>query len=230
MSILGSLPVPTTAALTSRLGLMEPVDSDYFKSEDYYSTFQILDAVPGTLPVANLAALQALNWGVNQHGTRVLQLDNGAEWYWYNPSGVGVWKRTNSVGLLTSTVQSADVSTTLTSNGPTFITTPNLTAPGVRALRVDLRVGLDNTSGFDSVCIVDVYDNGTNLMEWRIRCGSPIGTTYGTGFFNSIFIANPTAGSAHRLSAKVRSAYGSPASGGSGTTVVRYSVLTVTEV
>ena len=208
---------------------MEPVDSDFFKSGDYNSTFQILDAIPGTLPVANLAALQALTWGVNQHGTRVLQLDNGAEWYWYCPSGVGTWKRTNTVGLLTSATQSADVSTTLTSNGPTFITTPTFTAPGVRALRVDLRPQVDNTSGLNSIAVVNIYDNGTNLVTWNIRCGSYIDGN-GTGSFLSTFIANPTAGSSHQISARVRCSGVSSASGGHGTTTMRYSVLTVTEV
>lgn len=208
---------------------MEPVDSDFFKSGDYNSTFQILDAVPGTLPVANLAALQALTWGIPQHGTRVLQLDNGAEWYWYNPSGVGVWKRTNSVGLLTTVAQSADVSTSLTSNGPTFITTPTFTAPGVRALRVDLRPQLDNTSGLNSIAVISVYDNGTNILNWNLRCGSKINNG-GTSFFNSVWITNPTAGSSHQISARVSSSSISTGSGGGGTTTVRYSVLSVTEV
>jgi hypothetical protein len=208
---------------------MEPVDSDFFKSVDYNSTFQILDAVPGTLPVANLAALQALTWGTAQHGTRVLQLDNGAEWYWYNPSGAGVWKRTNNVGLVTSAIQSADVSTTLTSTGPTFIQTPTFTAPGVRTLRIDLRVGLDNTSGQNGIGIITLLDNGTSLLDWNIRCGSYLNGN-GVGFLNSIFIANPAAGSTHQVSARVRSAIGSVGNGASGTTVVRYSVLTVTEV
>lgn len=208
---------------------MEPVDSDFFKSGDYNATFQILDALPGTLPVANLAALQALTWGINQHGTRVLQLDNGAEWYWYNPSGVGVWKRTNNVGLITSATQSADVATSLTSNGPTFITTPTFTAPGVRTLRVDLRVGLDNTSGLNGIGIVTLYDNGTSLLDWNIRAGSYINGN-GVAFLNSVFISNPTAGSSHQISARVRSASGSTGNGAGGTTTVRYSVLTVTEV
>lgn len=208
---------------------MSPVDSDFFKSGDYNATFAILDAIPGTLPVANLAALQALTWGANQHGTRVLQLDNGAEWYWYQPSGGGVWKRTNSVGLITSATQSADVSTSLTSNGPTFISTPTFTAPGVRALRIDLRPQLDNSNGLNSVCTVNIYDNGTNLVTWNIRCGSRIDNN-GTGFATSALIANPTAGSSHQISARIRSSSLSAGSGGGGTSTVRFSVLTVTEV
>lgn len=208
---------------------MEPVDSDFFKSVDYNATFAILDAIPGTLPVANLAALQALTWGTAQHGTRVLQLDNGAEWYWYNPSGAGVWKRTNSVGLLSSATQSADVVTTLTSNGPTFIQTPTFTAPGVRMLRVDLRVGLDNSSGQNGIGVVTIYDNGTSLLDWNIRAGSYINGN-GVGFLNSVFITNPTAGSSHQISARIRSAIGSVGNGAGGTTSSRYSVLTVTEV
>jgi hypothetical protein len=208
---------------------MEPVDSDFFKSADFNSTFQILDAMPGTLPVANLAALQALTWTSAQHGTRVLQLDNGAEWYWYQPSGAGVWKRTNSVGLINNTIQSSDVSTSLTSNGPTFIQTPTFTAPGVRALRVDLRTQLDNTNGLNSIAVINIYDNGTNLVTWNMRVGSRIDSN-GTGFFNTGFILNPTAGSSHQISARVRCSSISSANGGQGTVTVRYSALTVTEV
>lgn len=209
---------------------MDPADSDFFKSADFADTAQILDAVPGTLPVANLAALNALNWTTAQHGTRVLQLDNGAEWYWYQPSGSGVWKRTNSVGVLTSAVQGSEVSTSLTSApGPTFIKTPTFTAPGVRSLRVDLQVGVENTSGLNSIVMIRLFDNGNMILDWNIRCGTHINFN-GTGFFNSVFINAPSAGSSHQISAAVRSAQLSSANGGSGTSTVKASTLTVSEV
>lgn len=228
MPINGTLPVPSTAATTPRLGLMNPVDADLFKASDYADTFQILDAVPGTYPVANSTARQALTWGANQHGSRVLQLDNGSEWYWYWNGSSGSWKRVNSVGLMQFVQQTSPVSTVSTSD-TTFIQTPTFTAPGVRALRVDLRVGVDNSNGLDGIVKITLADNNVSIYFWNIRAGSFIGSN-GTGGLISCFIQNPSVDQSHQISARVACIAVSQASGGYGTSTVRNSVLTVTEV
>lgn len=229
MSILPSLPVPSTAALTSRLGLMDPVDSDFFKSSDFKASMEILDAVPGTLPVANLAALNALTWTTAQHGSRVLQLDNGAEWYWYAPSGAGVWKRTNTIGVVATGTLGAPVTTTVTTSGPTFLRTPTFTAPGVRSLRIDLYAGVDNPIAWNSLVILDLYDNGVNLQEWSLRAGQRWNNN-GISFFNSVYIDNPTAGSSHQISVTIRAANAVFSIGGGGTAGVHDATLRVIEV
>jgi hypothetical protein len=80
---------------------MQPSQTDLFDPADIAHTFTILDGVPGVTPIANYAALPT-NLTSAQHGSKYLQLDNGAEWYWYQPSSGsgGVWKRSNSIGQL----------------------------------------------------------------------------------------------------------------------------------
>jgi hypothetical protein len=213
---------------------MSPVDSDLFLSADFAATFAKLDSVPGTTIVANYAALTALTWGIPQHGSKVLQADNGAEWYWYNPSGTGVWKRSNTIGLLNYTVQSAPVSTVLiTSPGPTFITSGNFTIPGGRPVHVHLNMGLDNSSGLSGIVIVTLKDNGTQVAEFNYRPGSSIN---GAGdnqhahlYLNTpaVPIANNTT---HNITAQIRSATLSAGVGGHGTSVARVSTLAIHEV
>ena len=228
MPINGTLPVPSTAATTARLGLMNPVDADTFKVADYADTFQILDAIPGTYPVANSTERQALTWGSAQHGTRVLQLDNGSEWYWYWNGSSGAWKRVNCIGLMQFVQQSNPVST-VSSIGTTFIETPGFTAPGIRALRVDLRVGIDNSNGLDGIVEITLKDNNISIYFWNVRAGSYINSN-GTGFLMSCFIRNSNVDQPHQISALVSSMNISQSSGGYGTSTVRNSLLTVTEV
>ena len=222
-----------TANTTARLALMSPVDSDLFLSADFATTFGKLDAVPGTTIVANYAALTALTWGIPQHGSKVLQADNGAEWYWYNPSGTGAWKRTNSIGLLNYTVQSAPVTTILMASGPTFITSGNFTIPGGRPVKVHLNMGLDNSSSQTSIVIITLKDNGTQIAEYNYRVGSSINAAgdnqHAITYLNAPLgtIANNTT---HNITAQIRSANLSAGLGGHGTSVARVSTLTVHEI
>lgn len=220
--------MPSTAATTTRMGLMLPVDSDLFKASDYNATFSILDAIPGILPVANYAALP-VGWTAAQHGTTVLQLDNGAQWYWYQPSGVGQWKRVNSVGLVAQAFQTAAVSTTSQSSpGPSFNTTGNFTAPGVRPLRINIRTDADSSSGVNSIIIFRVHDNGTVIYEYNVRSGQTINGN-GTHHDFTTYITNPTPGSTHNITCYFRCANLTSAAGGQGTSVVRRSAITVIE-
>jgi hypothetical protein len=212
---------------------MSPLDSDLVQSSDFASTNAKLDSTPGTTMVNNYAALIALTWGTAQHGSKVLQLDNGAEWYWYNPSGVGSWKRSNTIGLLNYTVQSAPVSTTLLSGGPTFITSGNFTIPGGRPVKVHLNMGLDNSSGVGSIVIISLKDNGTQIGEFNYRAGSSI-NNIGENEHAIIYLNTPAIpvsnNTTHNITAQIRSAGLSAAVGGHGTSVARVSTLTVHEV
>jgi hypothetical protein len=210
---------------------MSPVDSDLFQASDFATTFGKLDAVPGTTIVPNYAGLPT-TWGIPQHGSRVLQADTGAEWFWYNPSSTGVWKRTNSLGLLSLTTQGAAVSTTLhAAPGPTFITSGNFTAPGKRALHVHLDMGIDNSSGTNGIVIITLLDNGVQIDENIYRTGLVVGTlSTGTSFQAHAYIQNPTPASTHNITAQIRSASLAQSSGGGGTSVARTSTLAITEL
>jgi hypothetical protein len=106
---------------------MLPQNSDPFSPSDYTQTFTILDGVPGITPIPNYAALPT-NLTSAQHGSKYLQLDNGAEWYWYKPTSGsgGSWKRSNSVGMLAQTFVPGEVDTfaTGTYSGPDSGVTP----------------------------------------------------------------------------------------------------------
>jgi hypothetical protein len=230
-----------TANSTARLGLIAPVDSDLFLSADFTSTFTKLDNAPGIFFVDNYAGLASLAagtlspytgpaWGIPQHGNKVMERDNGAEWYWYNPSGSGVWKRSNSIGLLNSIVQSAPVTTTLkTTGGPTFITSGNFTVPGGRPVHVHLNMGLDNSSGVGGIAIITIKDNGTQIAEYNYRVGSLINVN-GANVHAHVYLNSLANNSTHNITAQIRSANISAAVGGAGTSVARVSTLTVHEL
>lgn len=104
-----------TASHTPNLGLMSPVGSDDFDTTDFSTTNAILDANPGTLTVANQAA-RPTGWNVNQNGRRVLQADQGIEWWWNQPSSItpGVWQRVAPKGWLGGTFTGGSVSSAST--------------------------------------------------------------------------------------------------------------------
>jgi hypothetical protein len=214
---------------TPRLNLMRPVDSDLFDPADYTATFDILDLQPGVRPVANYAALTALSWGIPQHGSRAIQMDNLAEWMWYNPSGSGTWKRTNSVGLIKQVLQTSDVSSSATSgSGPLVVTTGNVTAPGIRPLHVNLDIAVDNTTGSNGLCDITLTDNGTTLRQWTVRATAPVGTS-GLSHLFDWWVLAPAVGSSHNFSVYIRSIPGSSANGANGTSTARRAALTIIE-
>ena len=106
-----------TASKTPRLGLMRPVGSDPFLTDDFKESFDKLDTMPGTLPVPN-AASRPTGWGPAQHGNKILQTDVGVEWFWDQPSSStpGKWTRIASKGSLGSFQNSGSVSTIVTSS------------------------------------------------------------------------------------------------------------------
>jgi hypothetical protein len=210
---------------------MSPVDSDLFQSADFSATFGKLDAVPGVTIVANYASLPA-TWGLNQHGSKVIQADNRAEWMWYNPSGTGQWIRTNTVGLISKTIQPTPITTTLTTSpGAVFVTSGNFTAPGGRALRIDLDMGIDNSSGASGIVIINVRDNGTQIAEYNFKPGVYI-SSGGVWVQATAFLASNTftPGSTHNISAYVRASTGAVGVGGHGTSAARQSILSISEV
>lgn len=209
---------------------MNPVDSDKFQSSDFANTFAILDANPGIRTVANYSALTALTYGIPQHGSPVLQLDNGALWYWYNPSGTGSWKRLNNVGLLKNVVQNADVSTsTITGNGVLVVSTGNVVVPGGRALRVDCTLGLDATSGESSLVVCTLFDNGAQQRQYTIRAGL-VSNSLGNSSLFSFFTGVATPASTHNWAMYIRASNVNPNNGGHGTVSSRTSSMAVSEV
>jgi hypothetical protein len=83
---------------------MYPVGSDNFDITDFENTNTILDQSPGTLIVPNQAS-RPTGWGVNQNGRRVMQADQGIEWWWNQPSSTtpGKWQRVSPKGWLSGT-------------------------------------------------------------------------------------------------------------------------------
>lgn len=210
---------------------MSPVDSDVFTSADFSTTFGKIDAAPGVAKVANYSALTTLGagWGVNQHGRFVLQLDNGALWYWFDPSGSGSWKRANSTGLLAKVVQNADVSSSATSgNGILVVQSGNITVPGGRYLDLNCTLGLANSTGAIGMVSVNLVDNGSNIKEFVFKVG-----TQNTGQGNSQsfdWYVNPSANSVHNYGVYIRSVSGSTSNGAGGSSTAKTSVLNVIEV
>lgn len=208
---------------------MDPVDSDLFEASDFASSFTILDQTPGVATVANYGALTALPWGTAQHGRQVLELDNGALWYWYNPSGSGVWKRSNNVGLLAHVTQSAVVSTTATTgNGILVVQSGNVVVPGVRAIHISVRLGLDNSSGLGSQVLVSLTDNGALIYDSVFRAGTFISGSGNTAMLD--FYTSGANNSTHNYAVYIRSAAGSTSIGAGGTSAARVCMLNISEV
>lgn len=208
---------------------MAPVDSDDFESADFTATFTKIDNAPGVTTVANYAGLQALGWGTNQNGLKVIQLDNLAEWIWIDPSGTGSFKRTNTIGLLNQATQTTDASTSATTGlGVMGVQTGNLTGPGGRYLQVHADIGLASTVGVNGMAVVTLTDNGSVLTQNGYRAGQK---HFGGGNRTVLdeFIL-PTAGSVHNFALWVRAESATAALGGGGTSTLTHSVLTVFEI
>lgn len=164
-----------TVGTTPRLGLMSPVDSDLFQATDFSTTFSKLDAIPGVQPVTNYAALTTLSGSLTtaQHGNQYLQLDNGAEWYWYQPSGGGVFKRKNTVGQLAYATQSGNISTAGTTHTSLTLETASFTSPGGRTILVVASINaVQNTTGAAGCSL---YVNSTEVAYNEISCWSNTG-------------------------------------------------------
>lgn len=158
-----------TVNTSPRLGLMLPTNADVFDPNDFVNTFNILDGKPGLTIVANYASLPS-GWTTTQHGSECIQMDNLAKWVWYMPSSgtPGVWKRTNSSGVLGQGSMPSYTSTTATTIGaaPT-LGTVTVVAPGGRMLMIFVEYGaILNTLGeFD----VAAFVNGTEVQLAQVN-------------------------------------------------------------
>ena len=216
-----------TANTSPRLGLMLPTNSDPFTPDDFSQTFGKLDAVPGTTPVANYASLPS-NLTANQHMSCYIQADNGAEWYWYQPSSgsPGVWKRRNALGVIATASQNSNISTTATnpSLAPTIMTATVL-APGGRyiCVAVDMRSVQNNSSA--CVGVTSLWLNGGLVVEHA--SGAKASTVGVTQFYQFFYLP-----SAQGFSMTWRvSLRGAAISGGGGTTTANaINRLTISEV
>jgi hypothetical protein len=116
---------------------MLPQNTDLFTPNDFTQTFAKLDSIPGVTAVSNYASLPA-NLTQAQHGSKYTQLDNGASWYWNQPtSSPGAWTRANALGVLAQTwvPQEIDITTAygyIPSGAPTTFPNPTIaSASGV---------------------------------------------------------------------------------------------------
>lgn len=217
-----------TANTSPRLALMLPQNSDPFNPDDYVATFTKLDNTPGVTLVANFAALPT-NLTSAQHGSPYMQLDNGSEWYWYQPSSgsPGSWKRRNSLGVLgqaNQTASSISTTTTVAASGPTLctLTIPNM--PGGRWLGLMVNVAIGNSHGV-SVC--SVWVNSALFREISFYGNA------GNHFSNYVTLAYPpvAAGSTLTVRLSIRAAVIAVQNGGFGTTsAVPPSGVTVQEM
>lgn len=215
-----------TANTTPRLGLMSPTNADTFTPDDFAATFGILDAKPGITPIANFASLPS-NLTAAQHMSMYVQVDNGAMWYWYQPSASpGVWKRANSLGVIATAAQNSNISTTTTNPAlaPTVMQA-TVNAPGGRyiAVEVDLRSLTNNSSACAGVG--SLWLNGGLVVEHSE--GTKASTVGGTLFFVYNYLP-PSSGFAMTWRVSVRGA--AVPGGGGTTTAVAISRLTIKEV
>jgi hypothetical protein len=90
-------------------------------------------------------------------------------------------------------------------------------------------MGLDNSSGVGGIVIIDIFDNGSQLVELNFRAGSYINGA-GANEQADVYLSGLTNNSTHNISAKLRSANLSAAVGGQGTSAARTSVLNVYEI
>jgi hypothetical protein len=237
-----------TAATTPILGLMAPADSDQFEASDYATTFTILDRVPGVALVdayTDLAKLSAGTglanytgspWTTTQNGRLAFDRHNNALWRYTNPSGTATWVRANTVDLTNHNIggyatQSINVSTKTATGttGALVVSTGSFTVPGGRNLSIDLDIQGDNTSGSNGLGVFTLTDSSNILHTWTLRLGAPIGNDGSSHNLKFIF-TNPAAESSHDFRLYVRCATSAVSNGGGGTTTVRYSALTVTEI
>jgi hypothetical protein len=154
-----------TASKTPRLGLMSPVGSDAFVTQDFATTFAALDANPGVAVVANAAA-RPTSYTAAQNGSLVYQADLNIVWVWSQPSSsqVGQWVRVGNTGLLAGFGNGGSVSTSTTNyaNGPTVMS-GSLTVPGGRPLLILLAWGqLDNYYGRS---VVSYWENNVRIQD-----------------------------------------------------------------
>lgn len=209
-----------TANTTPRSGLIQPGNSDYFDPADFATSFGIIDNMPGFKLVANYGSLPT-NLTVAQHGSPYLQLDNGAAWFWYQPSNApGSFKRFNSLGLLSSVQAAGNISTTATTavSAPTVAST-TITAPGGRSIEVYAHAGCTNLTSLSHGSILSLWVNNVMVKEAQTT-----GSQYGVSDEAVIrhVIVNPTPGQSIPIRITPRTFSGS----GGGGTVTAYAAST----
>jgi hypothetical protein len=218
-----------TANNSPRLGLMLPNNADPFDPDDFVETFTVLDGAPGVTPIANLAALPT-GLTTAQHMSQYIQADNGAIWYWYKPSSgtPGAWMRSNSVGMLSQRSNGGLVQSTSTAAPGAVVlgTSVPLTAPGVRALRVDIDIDQINSSGSSGLYAVLLYQ-GSTLVKTFDRGGLPVSIP---GDFNASYIyPAPAAGASLSFGVSICTG-GLLAQNPTGTVSASGTTLTVSEI
>jgi hypothetical protein len=215
-----------TASKTARLGLMSPTGSDAFVTTDFSDLTAILDANPGVKPVSN-AAGRPSNYTTTQHGSLVLQVDQGILLMWNQPnSGVsGSWQRVGSKGWLATFQNSGTVSTSNKnySTGPT-ITSGSVTLPGGRPMLVMWSWDrLGNTNGAN---VVSYWENSSRIFSQAFY-GYDDEVTSGTYWF----LRNPASSAAATVNvAMTLNSYNASAPSGSGDTVISNAVMSVFEI
>lgn len=218
-----------TATNTPRLALPNPVDSDTFQTSDFSGAFTKLDNTPGFTMVNNFASLPT-GWTTAQHGSVVIQLDNGAQWQWYQPSGGGVWRRINSLGVLSTVAQATTAQTTTTSPGVQAVTT-SVTVPGGRYIRMSfVPLSLESSYGY---MVLNFEVDGAIAGSLSCFTGGTIGGhSGGVGpTFEWLWDGRAVGGTTHAFSLWLRAVALPPSQGGSGNVLSRAGgIFTVSEV
>lgn len=159
-----------TATNTPNLGLMSPVSTDDFKTTDFAATFGILDLNPGIFVVPNQAS-RPNTWTEKQHGRTVRQIDQGIDWYWYQPTSgfTGLWKRTAPKGQLYTQTNSGAVSSSATNynSGAVVITTSSVLLPGGRPIKVTVK--WDSFGNSSGLAVGSYWEGSTNIIPWGVN-------------------------------------------------------------
>lgn len=221
-----------TTTTTPNLGLMSPVTTDDFKTTDFAATFAILDQNPGIFVVANQASRPS-TWTEKQHGRTIRQIDQGIEWYWYQPTSgsVGEWRRTAPKGQLYTQTNSGAVSSSATDYnlGATVISTSSILLPGGRPIKVTVKWdSCGNTSG---LAVGSYWEGSTNITPWGINGYDYPQAQWGELGLGGMFTITRNLAPTTQVSVAFKwtiSAYAFAGLGGSST--IRNTVMTVEEV
>ena len=158
-------------SISPRLGLVRPLSSDAFITQDFYDNYTTLDSYPGSYICTS--STRPSGWGSAQTGMEIFETDTLLRWYWSGTAFI----RHAAEGVLGHSDLTSDFATTATSSTST---SPSATAisctvsvPATHSSSTTKRIRvtasyyrIDNTAG---VAEATLYSGTTLLYRASIR-------------------------------------------------------------
>jgi hypothetical protein len=152
---------------SDRIGLIVPDDDDAFSTEDLAANWEKVDAYAGHFVVAS--ALPG-DWGADQAGLQVWQIDTGLSWLWNGTT----FERSAPKGWLGGDEKITD--TNNNSDVMAILATAEVDVPrGGRRVEVTISWGETSASGGALRTVLAVFRDETEVRRWII------GTALGDG-------------------------------------------------